>query len=218
MKIIFLDLDKTLINADYKLTVPENQFRLVVKKLLRKNICVGLCSDSAIITLREWSCHLGLTGPIIAERGAVIWDPVQQTENILNISGTAWFRSLREFFINTIIQNFPGATLIIGDATKFIKDKYLNPALTNEVFVINGFRVASFSFFACRPNEDWSALEPHPELLKRASMIVKKIIIAQNKKKEDLFWDENSKYGILIVHEKTTEKWRGVSVVLNRFV
>lgn len=216
MKLILLDLDNTLIGADYRLTVSENEFRTVVQELANKDIRVGLCSDSAVITLRQWADHLGLTGPIVAERGAVIWDSAKQTEQIIEPSKTAWFRDFRESFINAIMRNFIGSTLMIGDATKFIKDPCMNAALTQQVFAINGFRVASFSFFACRPKNDYSMLEPDSELLKRASVLVEKMLIVCGKKKEDLFWDENSPYGILILHAQTTEKWRGISTLIDQ--
>lgn len=216
MKLVLLDLDNTLIDGEYRLNVPENEFRSVVQELADKDVCVGLCSDSAVITLRQWADRLGLTGPIVAERGAVIWDSVKQTEHIIELSKTAWFRDFRESFISAIMRNFIGSTLMIGDATKFVKDPCMNAALTQQIFAVNGFRAASFSFFACRPKEDHSMLEPDPELLKHSSALAEEILMAYGKKKEDLFWDENSPYGILILHAQTTEKWRGISTLIDQ--
>ncbi len=216
MRLVFLDLDNTLIDHNYCLTVPENEFRAVAQELSRKDVCVGLCSDSAVITLRQWADLLGFTGPIVAERGAVVWDPARQVANILDIPRTAWFREFRESFVGTTMRHFPNATIMIGDATKFIKDRRVNAALTQQVFAVNGFRVASFSFFAYRPKNDLSTLEPDPELLEQASALAAKIAITRGNKKEDLFWDENYQYGILIVHARATEKWRGVSALIDQ--
>ena len=105
MKLVLLDLDNTLVDADYRLTVPEKEFHAVVQELTRKDVRVGLCSDSAVITLRQWADRLKLTGPIVAERGAVLWNSSQQIENILDVPGTAWFRELRESFINAIMRD-----------------------------------------------------------------------------------------------------------------
>jgi len=215
MKLVLLDLDNTLINANYQLTWSESEFRTMVQELARKDIHIGLCSDSAVITLRQWTDRLGLTGPIVAERGAVLWNSTQQTEIILDVSETAWFRSLRESFISAVMKNFPDATLMIGDATKFVKDQRVSAALTQHVFAINGFRVASFSFFACCLNDDRSALVPCSELLERASVLTTEMLTVYGKKKEDLFWDENSQYGILIVHARITEKRRGVLALID---
>ena len=218
MKLVLLDLDNTLINSNYKLTVPEVKFRTVIQELARKDVQVGLCSDSATITLRQWADRLGLTGPIVAERGAVVWNPAEQIENILEISETAWFRSFRELFVHNVMRNFQNATIMIGDATKFVKDRNVSAALISQVFAINGFRIASFSFFACNSNSDRSALEPDQKLLEQASALATEMLKEYDKKKEDLFWDENSKYGILIVHARSTEKWRGVSNLINRLM
>ena len=216
MKLILLDLDNTLIDSDYNLNVSENEFRLEVQKLADRNVCVGLCSDSAVITLRQWAGRLGLTGPIVAERGGVVWSPITKTADIIDIPATKWFSKFREEFVKTVMRDFPGATIIIGDATRFIKDKNASPALTQQVFAVNGFRVASFSFFACRPGKNQPGLEPDAELLEKAGALAEKLLAEFGKNKEDLFWDENSRCGILIVHAPTTEKWRGVSAVAIR--
>jgi len=216
MKLILLDLDNTLIDSSYNLNAPENGFRSLVRKLADRNICIGLCSDSAVITLKQWAGRLGLTGPIIAERGAVVWDPILGTTDIIDVPGTKWFNSFREEFVRTIMRDFPEATIMIGDATRFIKDKSASSALTQQVFSVNGFRLASFSFFACRLRKNQPGLEPDTELLKKAGALAAKLLTEFGKNKEDLFWDENSRCGILIVHALTTEKWRGVSMVANR--
>ena len=216
MKLVLLDLDSTLIDADYCLNVPENEFRAVVQELADKDVLIGLCSDSASITLQQWSHRLGLTGPIVGERGAVIWNSKLQIEDILDIPETAWFCDLREDFICAVMRNFPDATILIGDATRFVKERSMSHALTRQVFAVNGFRVASFSFFACRPKKDRSALEPDSKLLERASALVERIAMTYGKVKERLYWDENSQYGILIVHSSTTEKSRAVSALIDQ--
>jgi len=114
------------------------------------------------------------------------------------------------------LENFPDATILIGDATRFIKDRPVSAAVTQRVFAVNGFRKASFSFFACRPKNDRSMLEPDPELLKLASAFTAEIVTTYGNRKEDLFWDENPQYGILIVHARVTEKHCGISALSDR--
>lgn len=216
MRLVLLDLDNTLIDANYNLTVAEDEIRTEVRALANRDIRIGLCSDSAVITLRQWSERLGLTGPIVAERGAVIWDPVQQREEAIEVSATSWFCELRQLFVGKILRNFPGATIMIGDATRFVKDRIVSTALTEQIFAVNGFRTASFSFFACRLTQERTVIVPDAKLLARASAIVSDTIESLGRAKSDLYWDENSIYGILIVHANTTEKWRGVSVLMDR--
>lgn len=216
MKIVLLDLDNTLIDADYNLTSSEDELRLVARELAKRDVHIGLCSDSAVVTLRQWTKRLEFSGPIIAERGAVIWNSVLRREEVLEPSATEWFRELRELFVKKISQDFPGATIMLGDATRFVKDRPINSTLTSQIFAVNGFRVASFSFFACRPNQDRSSLVPDAELLALAGCIVAELVESLGKDKKNLFWDENLKYGILIVHALSTEKWRGVSTLIDR--
>jgi hydroxymethylpyrimidine pyrophosphatase-like HAD family hydrolase len=216
MKIVLLDLDNTLIDSDYNLTVSDDELRPVVRKLREKDIHIGLCSDSAAVTLKQWVDRLGLTGPIIAERGAVILSPEKQAEEVLEPSKTSWFRELRELFVSRIARDFPEATIVVGDATRFVKNKVVNSVLTPQVFAINGFREASFSFFARRLNHDQSLLEPDSELLIQSSRVVTELVSSLGKDIGNLFWDENPTHGILIVHAITTEKWRGVSTLINR--
>lgn len=216
MKLVLLDLDNTLIGADYNLTVSEDELRTTVSGLSKRDIRIGLCSDSALITLRQWSKRLKLTGPIVAERGAVIWDPIQQTEELIGTSTTGWFRELRELFVSKILRDFPCATIILGDATRFVKDRAMSSFLTEKIFAVNGFRTASFSFFAFRPNQDRTSIVPDAELLDSASSIVSDTIESLGMTKSNLFWDENPMCGILIVHALTTKKWRGVSALMDR--
>ncbi|TAN58745.1 hypothetical protein EPN15_00180 [Patescibacteria group bacterium] len=216
MKLVLLDLDNTLIDANYNLTAPKDELCAVVRELASRDIHIGLCSDSAVITLRQWTERLGLTGPIVAERGAVLWDAVEQTEEVLEISITGWFRELRELFIREIMRDSPEATIILGDATRIVKDRIFSAALTTHVFAVNGFRTSSFSFFACRLEQNRPSLIPDAKLLANASRIVAKIVGSLGRNKNDLFWDENPKYGILIIHALSTEKWRGVSTLIDR--
>lgn len=57
-------------------------------------------------------------------------------------------------------------------------------------------------------------LEPDPELLTKASELAARLIEGKyGQIKKNLFWDENSRYGILIIHANTTEKYNGISAL-----
>lgn len=217
MNIVLLDLDKTLIDPNYKLNVPESVFCDVIKKLLAKDTIVGLCSDSSVLTLNQWANRLGLTGPIVAERGSVIWNPVLNKKHVVNATETAWLQTLRSEFLSKAMDRFPETTFIIGDATEFIRRGSVFPSMTHHVVVINGFRSSSFSFFARSYTSEGSPLIPDASFLIKLSNLTKEIISSFGKTKEDLFWDENPEYGILIVHAKETEKHRGVTHLFSEY-
>jgi len=212
VKLVLIDLDNTLIDFNYRLTVPKEIFCEEVRELSNQDVCLGLCSDSAVITLRYWADYLAIKGPIVAERGAVIWT-LPQGEKIMNPGETNWLREFRDYFVTAVTRNFPDSTVMIGDATRIVKEGCIGAPFMQKIFVINSFRVASFSFFACKFR---SVLEPDPELLKQASTVVSKTLAKYGKNKKGLFWDENPLSGVLIVHVSTTGKGMGVSELVNQ--
>lgn len=216
--LFLLDLDSTLIDSNYELNVPLNEFRSFVEIVESNGDSVGLCSDSAVITLRQWQDKLGIKGPIVAERGAVIWDPRQNAEFILDFDKTMWFSDFRKEFVGNLVCNFPKSTIFIGDATHFRKEAGNYLTSSSEVFAVNGYRKASFSFFALKMNQETRVLEPDPNLLAVVSAMAEKTLRDYKKSKNTLFWDENPKYGVLILHEKVSEKRAGVSKVIKQLL
>lgn len=216
-KLVLIDLDNTLIDSDYKLSVPINDFRACAESLENVGVSIGLCSDSAVVTLQQWKNKLGIKGPVVAERGAVIWDPQGNNELILQPMETKWFSEFRREFILNIMSRVPKAGIYIGDATRFAKSAAIDTP-ESYIFAINGYRKASFSFFALRVNENRRVYEPDPNLLAVAISIIEEMLPNYKRKKEDLFWDENLKYGILIVHENTSKKQLGISRLMGELL
>lgn len=214
MRLVLLDLDKTLLDVDYRLTTPEHQFREVVGELAGKGVMVGLCSDSSILSLRQWHDCLGLTGPLIGERGAVVWDSSFAHAEFVDVNETLWLQNLRGSFLAQATVRFPEVTLVVGDATKFIKHSAVFPSMTRNVLAVNSFRMASFSFFA-RQLSNESFLESDAFLLEEASNLTEELVASFGRRRSELFWDENPEYGILIVHNQSTEKHRGVTFLKN---
>jgi len=216
MKIVLLDLDNTLIDADYNINATVEELRSLAEELSKRDVQIGLCSDSALITLKQWAGCFGFTGPIISERGAVILYPDNPIEEVDPFLADGWFRELRELFIKRIMRDFPGATIFIGDATSFVKNQVVNAAMTKQIFAVNGFRIASFSFFTRRLKLDHRLLVPDPELLVQANRIVHEILESCGKSPRNFFWDENLPQSILIAHAISTEKRRGISTLIDR--
>jgi len=73
--LVFLDVNGTLIPDDSDGTIDHESltvFKQVTSELKQKGFEIGLCSDSPLPQLKEFSQKLGLTGPIIAENGNII--------------------------------------------------------------------------------------------------------------------------------------------------
>lgn len=218
MRLALLDLDKTLIDGSYRLTVPEDEFCQMVRVLAGEGVLVGLCSDSSILSLRQWADCLGLTGPLIGERGAVVWDHQLRVREIVDAPSTAWLQEFRGMFLSAMSARFPGVTLVVGDATEFIRRGVTFPSMFSQVLVVNSFREASFSFFARSYSDGSSELKPDVMLLKNVAKLTDELMVSLGKKREELFWDESLEYGILIVHALATEKRRGVAFIAGRLV
>lgn len=75
-KMIFLDVNGTLIPEDSQDgSIPPadlRDFQTEVSRLTQSGIAIGLCSDSPLPQLQQFAARLGLSGPIIAENGAVV--------------------------------------------------------------------------------------------------------------------------------------------------
>jgi hydroxymethylpyrimidine pyrophosphatase-like HAD family hydrolase len=213
MKLVLFDVDGTLIDTDYNLTVPDEEFLAVIREAQDHEVMIGLCSDSATITLMQWSSRLALNGPIVAERGATV-STVDETW-VLDPLKTAWFSDLRAAFVVRLMAEFPESTIMVGDATAFVKDRP-SKALTEQIIAVNGFRTSSFSFFARQLNTDRTKMIPDVDRLEVAAEIVREIVSELGRDGDLLTWDFNVTSGILIVHSMDTSKGRGVASLIDR--
>ncbi len=75
-KMIFLDVNGTVIPEDSQHgDIPEadlRDFQAEVARLRESGIAIGLCSDSPLPQLQQFAIRLGISGPIVAENGAVV--------------------------------------------------------------------------------------------------------------------------------------------------
>lgn len=216
VSLVLIDLDKTLIDANYKLTVPKERLKKIIQRLAGKKINVGLCSDSSVISLRQWAERLGITGPLIAERGAITYDLKTKFQELVDPSSVKWFLDFRSAFIDKILQHFPEITLVVGDATEFMRNRTVFSAMSKQLLVVNGLRIASFSVYTRRFSKNTLSVQNDPVLLKKVSSLAVKILSSFGKQKKDLFWDENPDYGILIIHAKTSIKSSGVKFAIQK--
>lgn len=79
--IIFLDVNGTLFPDEstdgYIAEEDIYSLKTAVNKIKEKGLSVGLCSDSPLIQLKEFSQKMGIDGPIIAENGNIIFNDGQ---------------------------------------------------------------------------------------------------------------------------------------------
>jgi hydroxymethylpyrimidine pyrophosphatase-like HAD family hydrolase len=117
-RLILFDLDKTLINENYKYTPNDNPH--IIKQAIQKKVqvgwLVGLNSDTPVRRLQTRWEELGMNGPIIAENGAVIWLPDEG--EVFVSKARDLFAKLREEVIAALAR-LEDCCVFIGDGLMF---------------------------------------------------------------------------------------------------
>lgn len=72
-RVLLFDKDETLLNRKYQLT--DTQIQDTIRGLQDQGWILGISSDAALEILQPLSQQLGLNGPLIAERGAIVQKP-----------------------------------------------------------------------------------------------------------------------------------------------
>src|SRR2546429_5655911 len=146
-KIVLLDLDGTLIDKDYRLTVSYEHIKAEIKSIQDKDALVGINSDTPLLPLRSWAHHLGMRGPLIAEKGQVLAlspdDPPQRLGAM-----APYFRHLRQQVLLQAHDKFPRAFIALGDVTEFLRQNGRIYGEDELAVLINGYRQCSFSGYA----------------------------------------------------------------------
>jgi hydroxymethylpyrimidine pyrophosphatase-like HAD family hydrolase len=204
-RIVLLDLDGTLIDQEYKLTVSEESIRALIDKIQSRNTLVGLNSDTPLMPLRLWARRLGLKGPLIAEKGQVLaLSPTE--EPLLEIKMRDYFKQLRQRVILTAPEKFEAAFVGVGDVTEFIREGGHVYGVDRCAILINGYRQCSFSAYAL--GSEGKRLVKDPEIFDQFCDFVLSLV-SNNLSSLDVP-DRNADYGILILHEKGASKSIGV--------
>lgn len=205
-RIVLLDLDGTLIDKEYKLTVSEESIRVVIDRVQSMNTLVGLNSDTALLPLRLWALRLGLKGPLVAEKGQVLaLSPTAEPLSEIGISD--YFHQLKQRVILTALETFETAFVGVGDITEFIREGGHAYGVDQSAILINGYRQCSFSGYALGSRSD--SLVKDPEIFDRFCDFVLSIVGDDSERLDPP--DRNPDYGILVLHEKGASKSRGVT-------
>lgn len=206
-KLVLIDLDMTLIDKSYNLTLPLEEVRSAVSQAQARGFIVGLNSDSGSVTLKDWGDKLGLNGPVISERGALIWLPMYFRPVEFASLAARQFPELNEDFIN----NLPSIGLtILGGNANVLQAEYQSGQVGERIIIINNYRERSLSFFARKVDDD-GKLVIDSELLNWAVFLLQSIIKAKYPAIEaEMDEDNNPDYGIYILHSARSQKQTAV--------
>lgn len=206
MRSVLLDLDSTLIDQSYNLTT---DVKATFGRLIHSGWLIGLNSDTPLKPLQVWWRKLGLNGPIVAERGAVVWLP--DGVQMLTSDFAEVFGNLRAAVIRAFLQ-IPGCLVIAGDATEFVRTVDRLTGCDTLLVAVNQYRMCSLSFFVRTISDQGQVLKDPIQarsVIRRLSALSAEFPIINQGQLDE-------RYCIFIVNAPDTNKTKGVQLLLDR--
>lgn len=211
--LILLDVDETIVDTTYRLTVGAEEFRAAIERVQTRGAILGLNSDSAFETLDRRARDFGLRGPTVAERGAL----VATNANIAYTNSEArWCAELRDRFVRAFTEGSRSDrfAVLLGDVNQLADALPGLPeaAAPRTLILVNGFRRCSLAFYVRR----WErgGLSRDPRAAADAMAILDEVGASMGSRWYDRDIDANPDYGICIVHDRRTTKPRAVEHIL----
>lgn len=200
-RIILCDLDSTLLDKRYELTVPLETLVNSVSAKQDEGYIIGLNSDTPLLPLQTWARRFGMQGPLLAEKGQVLCPspevPAQVYGKLPDL-----FNSLRNQVMLRAREEFNEAFVGVGDVTEFVRQGAVY-GVDRAAILINGYRRCSFSGYAlaCK---DGRLSAQDARLFERFCELVLSIAGEYAEQLDEP--DKNPDYGIMVLHERGASK------------
>ena len=216
-KLIFIDLDKTLIDSDYKTTLPKAELAKYFRKVSKKDLVVGISSDSAIGTIEDIANECNIIGPIIAENGSLLSTTANPGVHEENIKKVNFFPDLRK----AIMEQLYGKTtaIVVGNVnllSRSLRGSTYNLGPIDRIIMVNAYRRASMSFYAIgKVKGKWQKTRGIiEEAVKDVKGIIRKDFPGCLKR---CVFDVNHDYGICIIREKGVSKSSAIPKIKKKY-
>ena len=201
-QIILCDLDGTLIGGRYELTVPRETLLDAVRAKQAEGHLIGLNSDTPLLPLKSWAGQLGMSGPLLCEKGQLL--SLSPDGPVEVYGGMApFFHRLRQQVMIRAHEEIPRAFVGVGDVTEFLTRQGGVYGADRCAILINGYRQCSFSAYALA-NRDGRLSAQDAELFERFFSLVCSVLGEDVGRLDGP--DRNQDYGLLILHEKGASK------------
>ncbi len=209
--LILSDLDKTIIDRNYKLTAKISDFLSVIKRAQNKGHLVGLHSDTPLSVLVEWANKFNMNGPIIGENGSVARiskaiEPITIAPKDRSIRWKALRREISFFLVSN-------GYLVVdtNDYLGYLEQKY--PAKAGEkMIIVNGCREHSLAYYVRSVITDGSLVKDVLLFKKVNDLVLKKFPLLK-----DTDQDLNPDYTLSIFVSKGANKANAMPVLRSYF-
>lgn len=209
--LVLFDLDKTLIDVGYCYT--DDGIADAVRRAVARGHTIGLNSDSPVPVLRGHHRHLGMNGPIVAERGAVVWLPdAPKQATATGTSPDDEFVLLRDRILRRLTDD-GGVEAVLGDPSGVIRTRRFLTDGPCPVLLTSALRTHSLHFAA--RIMDGADYRFDMDLLERVRVAAREEL-DRHPVSVTVDWDMNPEYAILILHAAASRKAVGVEFVLHR--
>lgn len=210
--LVLIDLDKTLIDVEYRYTDQEGIVSAVARAVARGHR-IGLNSDSPVPILLGHHRALGMNGPIVAERGAVVYLPGPPSETFATgTSPDEEFVVLRDRILRRLTATGE-LEAIFGDPSGIIRTRRFLTDSPRSVLLVSALRTHSLHFAARKINGDEYVFDM--ELLACVEEATR-VCAASSPISVEVDYDVNPEYAILILHAAASQKAVGVSRLLSQ--
>src|SRR3989338_7586543 len=206
-KLVLLDLDRTLIDDEYHLNVPLEHLKKSLKEAESRSLTIGISSDSSAETISAYEKLCGLSGRIVAEKGAYLTRGPDIGNGVLTIKQTSIFPVVRKKFVKKLLID-PRVLVIHGDVneiSRLFPNLPCNNCSSNKAVLINNSRRASLSFYAYeRVKNLWQTNRSILGTIRNEAMRIlrnESETLANN-----VQIDLNEKSGVCIIHHNKTSK------------
>ncbi|OHA41938.1 MAG: hypothetical protein A3H68_02415 [Candidatus Taylorbacteria bacterium RIFCSPLOWO2_02_FULL_46_40] len=206
-KLVLLDLDRTLIDDEYHLNVPLEHLKKSLKEAESRSLTIGISSDSSAETISAYEKLCGLSGPIVAEKGAYLTRGPDIGNGVLTIKQTSIFPVVRKKFVKKLLID-PRVLVIHGDVneiSRLFPNLPCNNCSSSKAVLVNNSRRASLSFYVYRKianlwRTDRAILSMVCDEARRILRDESRILA------DNTHIDLNAKCGICIIHHNQTNK------------
>jgi len=206
-KLVMFDLDGTVIDDTYSLT--SSNMSRAVDSAIKRGWKIGLSSDTPYEGLRQWRRSLGMNGPIIAERGAVV-----ELESRLDFdTQVADEISRSRAAIGEHLSRQAGTLVLEGSAMDVKAMAGTDLPAHRRIIIMNKLSRCSLRFFV-RSTDENGSVQIDDDTTQATISELERFYPDM----KDAFIDNNPRFGLFIMAERGISKRKGLETLLNGVV